>query len=189
VVSVIRDEYQHAIDVDDDDDDDVSMIDESDATHDAGGRAYDSVSSARGSYLRRERGSARWLAWWTWTLDRDAKRAVLAGLRAPASESACDVETDSARFRDEVVRFGLEAGYSTHFTCDAKRATWRVTCNGVDDTSRFAPRVRAGDVRERVHTGRVWCFTMPHGFIWTRRVEKDADGVVVRASRAVITGS
>jgi hypothetical protein len=171
LVAVIWNEYCDGVG----DDDDVSM-DECDATHD--------VPSAR-----RERGSARWLAWWTWLLDRDAKRAVLAGLRAPASESACDVETESARFRDEVVRFGLEAGYSTHFACDAKSAAWRVTCSSVDDTSRFAPRVRAGDVRERVRTGRVWCFTMPHGFIWTRRVEKNADGVVARASRAVITGN
>jgi hypothetical protein len=45
-----------------------------------------------------------------------------------------------------------------------------------------------GDVRERVYTGRVWCFTMPSGFIWTRRAHKDERGVVTKASRALLTG-
>jgi serine/threonine protein kinase len=35
----------------------------------------------------------------------------------------------------------------------------------------------------------VWCFTMPSGFIWVRRVAKDEHGVVTEASRPLITGN
>jgi serine/threonine protein kinase len=46
-----------------------------------------------------------------------------------------------------------------------------------------------GEIRERKYTGRVWCFNMPSGFIWVRRVAKDEHGVVTKASRPLITGN
>jgi hypothetical protein len=46
-----------------------------------------------------------------------------------------------------------------------------------------------GEIRERKYTGRVWCFNMPSGFIWVRRVFKDEHGVVTKASRPLISGN
>jgi DNA-directed RNA polymerase I subunit RPA1 len=84
---------------------------------DALGVPYDAVSWAGGSYMAPEK-SAKWFWHWVWTLDKARLRRVLAGVgRADGSWSRKETTicTSSARFRDELVRVLLMAGYSARF--------------------------------------------------------------------------
>jgi serine/threonine protein kinase/ankyrin repeat protein len=168
--------------------------------------ADEAVSSAAGSHVPCEANtSAKWTAWWVWTLDCEAVRGVIRGVqradgvRAKSSASTTPtILTSSARFRDELVRLCYQAGYAVHFDCerhDAARDVWAVRwCDERASAAQREPLLHPvlqkarGEVRERAYTGRVWCFTMPSGFIWTRRVHKDERGVVTKASRALLTG-
>ena len=176
---------------------------------DAVGVPYDAVSWAGGSYMAPEGvKSAKWFWHWVWTLDKARLRRVLDGLwRAEGIWSRKDktIYTSSARFRDELVRVLLMAGYSARFAAHyvagadrgiatAKHTSWAVkfaepdSANGVAACMPSLTKVR-GEVRERTYTGRTWCFEMPSGFIMTRRAHKSADGVVTKASRPIITGN
>jgi hypothetical protein len=175
---------------------------------DANGGAFDAVSSASGSYVACEtHSSAKWTAWWVWTLDSEAVRGVIRGVRradGARAKSSSAILTSSARFRDELVRLCYQAGYTVRFSCKRRAGSVCGVVSGCDvvcDADVWAVRwcdseqmlqpvlqKARGDVRERVYTGRVWCFTMPSGFIWTRRAFKDERGVVTKASRALLTG-
>jgi serine/threonine protein kinase len=161
-------------------------------------REFDSVSTAAGSLMAPERtGCVQWCAAWVWTVGCAAARRIVAGLLrgAPDSSAAQTILVSSARFRDELVRLCMAAGYSAHFR-SAGKAQWAVCyadASDASDASRARPTLQkaGGDVVRKVqYTGRTWCFTMPSGFIWTRRVVKDAaTGEVRSASRAMLTGN
>jgi hypothetical protein len=162
---------------------------------DAEGRAFDTVSTAKGSYMQPE-GIAKWFACWVWRLGAASLRRVLAGLcRADgdATKNRC-IWTSSARFRDEIQRVCLMAGCTAHFRC-AGGSSWAVSFAEPDGSPSSENACKPnlfkarGEIRTRQHTGRVWCFTMPSGFIWVRRVAKDEHGVVTEASRPLITGN
>ena len=72
----------------------------------------DGVSSADGSLLAALDGDAKWCWSWVWRLDAAALRAVLRGVVAAAGEQ---LTTRSARFRDELLRVLLHAGFAAHF--------------------------------------------------------------------------
>jgi len=93
--------------------------------------------------------------------------------------------TSSATQRDEIMIQALEAGYSPYFI-KTDDGGWKVSYT---DTARAAEptlNVRR-DIKKTTYDGRTWCVTMPHGFIITRRAVRE-EGVVVKASRPIITG-
>jgi hypothetical protein len=143
--------------------------------------------------------SAKWFAYWVWRLGAASLRRVLAGLCRADGDSTKNrcIWTSSARFRDEIQRVCLMAGYTAHFRC-AHKAAGRQLGSVLCRVRRLALGREAskpnlfkarGEIRERKYTGRVWCFNMPSGFIWVRRVFKDEHGVVTKASRPLITGN
>ena len=160
------------------------------------GRGFDDVSSAGGSFMKPERsGCAQWCAWWVWAVGSGAARRILAGVQRGAGASATAAHTivvESARFRDELVRLCMAAGYTVRFRC-VSEAQWAVQFGGDGDgAAAFYPTLHKsrGELRQRQYSGRVWCFNMPSGFIWTRRVTTDATtGAVSSASRALLTGN
>jgi hypothetical protein len=180
---------------------------------DVEGRAFDTVSTANGSYMQPEGiKSAKWFASWVWRLGAASLRHVLTGLlRADGNVGHRTIYTSSARFRDEIQRVCLMAGYTAHFRCVCKAGTNRGVVQGkaviatrdswavdfaesdgspVGDKASNPSLFKArGEIRERQYTGRVWCFNMPSGFIWVRRVAKDDAGVVTKASRPLISGN
>ena len=151
--------------------------------------------------------SAKWMASWTWNLSCSLAQSVLAGLRFADGCEKADrnmIWTSSMRFRDEIVRLALHAGYSAHFDLQHAEGTMCGTCaNGKDiiarhdswkisytNTSRGSePILNAHrDIKKTTYAGRTWCVTMPHGFIITRRAIRNEDGKVIQASRPIITG-
>jgi serine/threonine protein kinase len=126
------------------------------------------------------RGSSSWL----WSLDKLAARAVLDGVLRAKGER---IATTDCEWRDRLVQLAFHAGYSPHFEALSSDA-W---CVALSDDLRAAPLSAArGEIAVRAaHSDRVWCFTMPSGCIVTRRATKSADGRVVAASRALITGN
>jgi hypothetical protein len=154
-------------------------------------RAFDAVSSTAGSFMRPESG-AKWCARWVWSLGRAAVRSILSGLRRASgarAEHPPTIVTTSARFRDELVRLCMAAGFGARFRCVQEQQRWAVRYS--DESGAVLPTVSKarGDVRKSEFSGRVWCFSMPSGFIWTRRAVKDAEGRVCEASSAVLTGN
>jgi hypothetical protein len=112
--------------------------------------------------------------------------------------------TSSSRFRDEIMRLALHAGYSAHFGLQhsegticgadingndiiARHDSWKVSYT---NTSRASEPVLNAhrDIKKTMYHGRTWCVTMPHGFIITRRAIRNEVGVVTQASRPIITG-
>ena len=151
--------------------------------------------------------TAKWMASWVWNLSSELSRSILTGLRFADGCEKADrnvIWTSSARFRDEIVRLALHAGYSAHFTAQhpigqvngedaggrrivVRHVGWKVSYT---DTSRGSePTMNIGRDSKRMHyNGRTWCVTMPNGFIITRRAIRNEEGVVVQASRPIITG-
>jgi hypothetical protein len=81
---------------------------------------FDAMSSNAGSLLRGETvDGAKWLAQWVWQLSRTAVRSMVAGLQASsgggvrALGSSERIVTASVRFRDELTRLLLHAGFAT----------------------------------------------------------------------------
>lgn len=154
----------------------------------------DGAFSVRPSAWRAALGDSATFAPWVWSLDAVSLRSVIAGVqRAGGAPAAAALRTTTAAFRDELVRALLMCGYTAHFRGDgsdvAKRATWTVSFG--DEASAPAAARPATPVQRSAHeySGRVWCFTMPSGFVWARRVRTDGAGDVVAASRPVITGN
>ena len=150
--------------------------------------------------------SAKWLAPWVWTLSCDLARSVLSGLRFADGCEKADrniIWTSSARFRDEIIRLALHAGYSSHFTIQhpigmikgvdsegreivARHIGWKITYTNNRGAEPTLNTKR--DIKKTTYNGRTWCVTMPHGFIITRRAIRNIDGTVIEASRPIITG-
>ena len=151
--------------------------------------------------------SAKWMASWTWDLSCSLAKSVLSGLRFADGCEKADrnmIWTSSTRFRDEIVRLALHAGYSAHFGLQHEEGKICGTCiNGKDiiarhdswkisytNTSRASEPVLNAhrDIKKTTYNGRTWCVTMPHGFIITRRSIRNENGKVTQASRPIITG-
>jgi serine/threonine protein kinase len=128
------------------------------------------------------------LAPWVWSLGRDDARAVIAGLRrGERGDGAPVLWAPSVRLRDELVRLCMHAGYAARFELlQPSGGVWavRYSSDAVLSLSKSSGEVRSGS-----YDGRVWCLTMPSGFIWTRSVQKSAAGVVTAASAPLLTGN
>ena len=172
-------------------------------------RVHVEVSTSKSSFMRPDDGlkSAKWFASWTWDLPMDKVRVVLGGLRrADGSEKQKknQIYTSSSRFRDEIVRLSMHAGYAARFSLmygpgtvrgigprgniiKSTRHAWSVTYQ--DGPIPSAPVLHAdADIKEVPYNGRTWCVTVPHGHVFMRRAHA-VDGVVTKASVAVITGN
>jgi DNA-directed RNA polymerase II subunit RPB2 len=151
--------------------------------------------------------SAKWMAPWVWEVPCSLAKSILVGLRfADGSEKADRnmIWTSSTRFRDEIMRLALHAGYSAHFGLQHSEGTICGTdANGKDIIARhdswkisYTNSSRASepvlnahrDIKKMTYNGLTWCVTMPHGFIITRRAIRNDSGVVIQASRPIITG-
>jgi DNA-directed RNA polymerase II subunit RPB2 len=151
--------------------------------------------------------SAKWMATWVWTLSSDLAKSLLSGLRFADGCEKADrnvIWTSSARFRDEIMRLALHAGYSTHFTVQhpigkicghdkegreiiARHICWKISYT--DNVRGSEPVLNTNrDVKKRYYNGKTWCVTMPNGFIITRRAIRNKEGIVIQASRPIITG-
>jgi hypothetical protein len=94
--------------------------------------------------------------------------------------------TSSIEERDATMIRNINAGYSSHFikTDDGK---WKISYTA--KTSIAQPTLNTKrDIKKTTYNGRTWCVTMPHGFIITRRVVRNEEGVAIEASRPIITG-
>ena len=171
-------------------------------------RTYVEVSTSKSSFLRPDGvKSAKWFASWAWDLPKDGVRSILSGLRRADGSEAADsnlIYTSSSRFRDEIVRLSMHAGYAAHFSLMygpgtvrgtshrgnkivATRHSWMVTYQDKFLTSE--PGLTAStDIKEVLYNGRTWCVTVPHGHVFMRRAHA-VDGVVTKASIAIITGN
>jgi len=150
--------------------------------------------------------SAKWMAPWVWNLSCELSRSLLSGLRFADGCEKADrnvIWTSSLRFRDEIMRVALHAGYSAHFTIQhtvgtikgdicgrqivARHIGWKVSYT--DNPRSSEPTLNTvRDVKMTKYNGHTWCVTMPHGFIITRRAVRNEEGLVVQASRPIITG-
>ena len=149
--------------------------------------------------------SAKWCASWVWTLHSSYADAILSGLRfADGSEmnNRNLIYTSSTRFRDEIVRLALHAGYSSRFylitaigetrganiITTAKSNNWGVSYSNDRGSEPVLQSKR--DVKEiTTYKGNVWCVSVPHGFVVARRATRDEDGIVTKASRPIIVGN
>lgn len=152
--------------------------------------------------------SAKWLWEWCWQLSKDQCRCIIAGLRfADGSEAGNQniIYTSSARFRDEILRLCLHAGYSARF----KSMYLKGETRGIDKLSgkpfiatqdawsvdyakknTIRPVLKShSDIKKIAYRGRTWCVTVPHGFITVRRAVANSDGVIIKASRPTIQGN
>jgi DNA-directed RNA polymerase II subunit RPB2 len=151
--------------------------------------------------------SAKWMAAWVWNVPCEQAKSILSGLRFADGCEKADrnmIWTSSLRFRDEIVRLALHAGYSAHFGLQysegtvngtdvegrpiiARHDNWKISYT---DTSRGSEPVLNAhrDIKKATYHGRTWCVTMPHGFIITRRAIRNENGKVTQASRPIITG-
>lgn len=170
------------------------------------GRPFDSVSGPCGSYMLPEgTRSSRWMARWVWTLSPKHLQHILLGLRlgdGDESTGAPTIYTSSARFRDEIVRVALLAGYTSNFRLQYKKGVergpvgavsskeaWRVTFHSRAVCAK--PRLKFENDRRNVgkdiarkvdYTGRTWCFRMPSDFVVVRRAHRNDNGAVTKAS-------
>ena len=85
--------------------------------------------------------------------------------------------------RDSIVKNYLELGYSVSFTQQVNN-DWEIIC----DINNEPILHNITDVKKTSYNGRTWCVTMPNGFIITRRAIRNDTGVVIQASRPIITG-
>jgi hypothetical protein len=161
--------------------------------------------------------SAKWFWWWVFKrLERDQLRSVLSGLRfadgaeAEASESGGHIFTSSERFRDEIERVCVTAGYSTHvYMRFEEGSTHGVNEQGVTFVCRtrawavhYSTETRSAQVRlvvgkevqaePEARQAKVWCVSVPttQQLIMVRRVVKrDDDGEPIEWSRGVVVGN
>ena len=156
--------------------------------------------------------SVKWFWTWVWRLRKERVRLVLAGLRLVDGQEAADVNcilTSGYRFRDDIIRLCLHAGYSARFDLVYKAGDhrgydvagkaiiadhdhWAVSYG--DDSSAQPILNNHSDIQHLdVSSGvpaRVWCVTVPpHHLIITRRARRNAHNVVTQASRPVVVGN
>lgn len=149
--------------------------------------------------------SGKWLWWWVWNLNKEQAQAILKGLRMADGDEANGenaIFTSSVRFRDEIVRLALHAGYSAHFILKYEAGACRGEINGVPvianhDGWRVSynigpqyaePNLRAArDIKRVKYNGRTWCVQVPHEFVIVRRARFDkVKGYITLASRPII---
>ena len=151
--------------------------------------------------------SAKCMWPWVWRRTKDQLRALIEGLamaegqpcRAPGSCGG-SVRSASARFRDELVRVLLHAGYSCTFAeggeqqgqAGGMHKGWTVSFT--EDASAAQPTLSAATEVRRLPQpwqGTVWCVTVPtdEHLIMARRVLEREGELVVRASRPVVVGN
>jgi hypothetical protein len=156
--------------------------------------------------------SAKWFWHWVWRrLGVRRMRLVIAGLRLADGDPAAGggdtghIHTSSVRFRDEVQRLCLQAGYTTHFGVNteaghvsyslgrpvtAKTTNWEVFYALAPQVAE--PKVAVADECQAVRKKCVvWCVTVPtkQQNIMFRRVLERKDGVVVSAGRPLVVGN
>jgi NADPH-dependent glutamate synthase beta subunit-like oxidoreductase/dihydroorotate dehydrogenase/Pyruvate/2-oxoacid:ferredoxin oxidoreductase delta subunit len=151
--------------------------------------------------------SAKWLASWVRGLPKDLLRCIIPGLWRADGDFANQkvrvaVYTSSARFRDELVHLGADAGYSCWFAVKhaagqelliqgvptvRRNTSWVVHFN--DRTQDADPLIRSSEIRTVAYEGRTWCFTMPSDTVMFRRAVSNEKGVVTKASRPVLTSN
>ena len=155
--------------------------------------------------------SVKWFWVWVWRLRKERARLVLAGLRCADGSEAQDVScicTSGHKFRDDLIRLALHAGYSARFDVRYKAGDHR----GYDAAGTaiiaqhdcwvvyYSDHLRAAEPILKSHSDirrldtpsgvRVWCPTVPpHYLIIARRVRKSAVGVVTQASRPIVVGN
>ena len=155
--------------------------------------------------------SVKWFWVWVWRLRKERARLVLAGLRFADGAEAADVNaifTSGYRFRDEIVRLALHAGYSARFRLSYKKGDhrgydadgaaiiaqhdgWEVTY--MEHTKNAQPVLRNHrDIKSipKPSGVPVWCPTVPpHNLLIARRVTKNGDGLVSQASTPLVLGN
>jgi hypothetical protein len=123
---------------------------------------------------------------WVWRLGRSHVRDVLRGLcRAEGGGGAEKaVRTDTPRFRDEVVRLCIHAGYTANES-ESRVLHWAETSEC--DQPVVMPETGVRKVR---YSGHTWCVTVqdPH-LIIVRRVVRGEDGTATMVSRPVVVGN
>jgi hypothetical protein len=129
---------------------------------------------------------------WVHELPAPLLRALLGGLTRTDGTAAetRSVDASTVRFRDEVGRLGLHAGYAVRVEGLSKKAAqrsgqdgWRVVLSA--HAAAAEPVVARTDMKEVAYEGRTWCLTMPSGFVWARRATRD----LRKVSRPAIVGN
>ena len=161
--------------------------------------------------------SVKWLWPWVWRRGLGTRRLrhILQGLRVAGGDEHLDsteggrIGTSSVRFRDEIHRLAMLAGYSAVFSLHtasddsnivniggvpiraAEGHHWIVSYTQALKCAQ--PRLHVVDECRPVLdvTGTVWCVTVPTAdqLIMVRRVLEARDGVVLRASRPIVAGN
>ena len=134
-------------------------------------------------------GSEQSFAEWVWDLAKDELRSVVHGFARASGDENKKIYTSSVILRDELVRVLLHAGYTSRFELNATKR-WEITY--VEDVAQCVNPVLYSDKNVKVvddYFGRVWCVTVPTGLIIVQRVVKNAEDVVVKASRPTIVGN
>ena len=136
--------------------------------------------------------SAKWLLWWVWRLSKRQARVLLDGLREAngAADGQSVIYTASARFREELIRLCLHAGYSavaaishepgyqstvyaTGQLVTSHYGLFRV--NYADRSMQAQPTLKpADDACRSGHIDESWCVSVPpHATILVRRPTDD----------------
>lgn len=160
---------------------------------------------------------------WSYSLSADLCRAVIHGAQLShnnnnnnnnnCSTNVTTIKASSYRYRDDLMRLMLHAGYTATFARAADAATqdsWTIEYSDVDAAEphmRSNSNVRSADVMREVkgYKGRTWCFDMNNGFVVVRRAQRVAKSeydnntqpnttkkeqwVVTQVSRATIQGN
>jgi bacterioferritin-associated ferredoxin len=134
--------------------------------------------------------SAKRFSRWVWDLGREPCRAVIRGLcRANGAEAKDEkmIYASSVRFRDELTRLCMHAGYTVTFRQEevAKRGMWCVCYSGRSTFGVCA----STSIRHTTYDKQTWCVRVPSGLIIARRAVEDDRGVVVKASRPLVIGN
>ena len=176
-----------------------------------GGAAATSPASTHTGLTAPKIKSVKWFSMWVWRLRKERARRVLAGLRFADGSEAHDINlihTSGHRFRDDIIRLAVHAGYSAHFRLSYKKGdhrgysadgtaiiarhdSWAVAYS--DHSSAAEPVLKNHrDIKELAKPNGVpvWCVTVPpHNLIITRRFNKNDEGVVTQASRPIVVGN
>ncbi|KAJ1884645.1 Pre-mRNA-processing-splicing factor 8, partial [Coemansia sp. S17] len=171
-------------------------------------RLYDIVDARWLAYFKAESPydykCGEWLWEWVWKrLDMRQLRLIVVGLHTAnggcqSSMEAGSIRTYSMRFRDELQRLLLHAGYSAVFRPEpsndplSTQEQWAV--HFTEQLQQVEPmfNVRKHFRGVAQKSGAVWCVSVPSKgqFIMVRRVhETDASGQVLSASRPVVVGN
>ncbi|KAJ1734331.1 hypothetical protein LPJ61_001133, partial [Coemansia biformis] len=160
---------------------------------------FDILAAEYGSEAHVKNGATWFSAWVHRDCTPEQLRHVLRGLCAPQDSHDAAVGgsfgAQSVRFRDELQRVCLHAGFSSHWTAcsetaGAQPAGWTVTWSGGAAARPLLSVAR--DFKQSQRQCRVWCVTVPtqQQLIVVRRVQRTAPtGEVLAASRPVVVGN